>query len=151
MREGVIFGRQAIFFPLSPCGRGGVPALLVVDHTRIGISTYSAPLFSLSCTSVGQPQHRDFAFDLGGDVEQIARVEADIERVGGVFDFELFGGAAGIRVGHRQHQLAVGQRQLYGAAAFARNGRDAVDRGLKVLLVDDQFLVVVLRNDAAVI
>jgi hypothetical protein len=37
-------------------------------------------------------------------------------------------------------KLAVGQRELHGAAAFARNGRDAIHRGLEVLLVDDSDL-----------
>ena len=43
------------------------------------------PWRRVSWISVGEPgsaslKHRDLAFDLGGDVEQIARVEADIER-----------------------------------------------------------------------
>src|SRR5690242_4066429 len=46
---------------------------------------------------IGEPQDRDLAFDLRRDVEQIARVEADIERLGLVIDLELFGGAAGVR------------------------------------------------------
>jgi len=41
---------------LSYKGRGKVSVRLARNrHTRIGISTYSAPLFSLSCTSVGEP------------------------------------------------------------------------------------------------
>ena len=46
---------------------------------------------------IGELEHRRLALDLRRDVEQIARVEADIERIGLVFDFEFFVGAAGIR------------------------------------------------------
>src|SRR6202011_5856168 len=42
-------------------------------------------------TGIGEPEHGDLALDLAGDVEQIARVESDIERVGGVLDLDLFG------------------------------------------------------------
>ena len=40
---------------------------------------------------VGEAERGDVAFDLGGDVEEVAGVEADIEGVGGVFDLELLG------------------------------------------------------------
>jgi hypothetical protein len=41
---------------LSHKRRGKVGVLVARSaHTRIGISTYSAPLLSLSCTSVGEP------------------------------------------------------------------------------------------------
>ena len=41
------------------------------------------------------------ALELRGDVEEIAAVEADIERIRVVFDLELLGGAAGIGIGDR--------------------------------------------------
>ena len=100
---------------------------------------------------IGEAQHRHLAVELGRDVEQIARVESDIDRIGRVIDLDLLGGAAGIRVGDGQDQLAGGQRQLDGAAAFARHRRDAIDRGLEVLLVDHQFLVVAARDDARIV
>ncbi len=111
---------------------------------------------SRSWISVGEPgigelEHGDLAFDLRGDVEQIARVEADIERIGVVFDLELLGGAAGIRIGDREHQPAAIERQLHRAAALARHRGDAVDRGLEILLVDDQLLVVAERDDARIV
>ena len=41
---------------LSHTGRGYFRVLVAgLAHTRIGISTYSAPLLSLSCTRVGEP------------------------------------------------------------------------------------------------
>ena len=43
---------------------------------------------------IGELEHSHFAFDLRRDVEQITRVEADIERVTVVLDFDFFGGAA---------------------------------------------------------
>jgi hypothetical protein len=49
MTAGFLFGT-------SRKGRGKVTVRFARNrHTRIGISTYSAPLFSLSCTSVGEP------------------------------------------------------------------------------------------------
>ena len=42
---------------------------------------------------VGELEHGDLAFDLRGDVEQVARVETDIEWVGIVLDLNFFGGA----------------------------------------------------------
>ena len=111
---------------------------------------------SLSWISVGEPGSASLstaglAIDLGRDVEQVARVEADIERIGVVVDLEFLGGAAGIRVGDREHQLAARERELDGAAALARDRGDAVDRLLELLLVDLEHLVVAERNDAAVI
>jgi hypothetical protein len=35
---------------------------------------------------IGEPEHRNLTLDLRCDVEQVSRVEADIERVGGVLD-----------------------------------------------------------------
>src|SRR3954467_12044925 len=41
--------------------------------------------------------------------------------------------------------------QVEDQAPLAGDGRDAIDRGFKILLVDDQFLVVVLRDHAAIV
>ena len=96
-------------------------------HRSLKAEVLSAPPFADLAAA-------ERALDLAGDVEQIARVETDIERVGRVFDLELLGGAAGIGIGHAEHELARGQRELHGAAALAGDGGDAVDRGLKVFL-----------------
>ena len=101
---------------------------------------------------VGELEHRDLAFDLRGDVEQIARVEADIERIGVVVDLELLGGAAA----NPDWSPTASSRPPVIESLTARprsldDGRDAVDRGLEILLVDGQRLVVVGRDDAPVI
>ena len=100
---------------------------------------------------IGELQDRGFAFELGRDVEQIAGIEADIERLGAVLDLDLLGRAAGIRIGHRKHQPAAGERQLHRAPALARYRRHPVDRLLELLLVDGEFLVVADRDDAPVV
>ena len=100
---------------------------------------------------IGELEHRRFAFDLGRDVEQITRIKANIEGLGPVFDLDLLGGAAGIRVGDRQHQLAGIERELDGAAPLARHGGNPVDRLLEFLLVNHELLVVADRNDPPII
>ena len=72
-------------------------------------------------------------------------------RIGIVFDFEFLRGAARIRIGHGEHQFAGREREFHGASALARHRRDAIDGGFEVRLVDNQRLVVALRDDAAVI
>src|SRR5262245_23003533 len=57
-------------------------------------------------TRIGELQDRSVALDLAGNVEQIARVETDIDRIGLVAHLKLLGGAAGVRVDHRQDHLA---------------------------------------------
>ena len=59
-------------------------------HTRIGISTYSASGFAASCTmvgarAIGEAELHALA-DLVGDVGQVARLEADLERAALVAD-----------------------------------------------------------------
>src|SRR6202034_2651594 len=100
---------------------------------------------------IGKLEHGGFALDLRGNVEEVARIETDIDRIGSVFDLDLLGGAAGIRIGDGQQETPSAQRQFDGTAALARDRRDAIDRSLELLFVDDEFLVVVQRDDATVI
>src|SRR5258708_3581854 len=102
-------------------------------------------------TGVGKFQNRGFAFDLSGDIEQIARIESDIDRIGLIDDLELFGGATGIRIGHREHQSAGRERELHGAPALARYRRDAVDGSFEGALIDFKMLVVSGRDYASVV
>src|SRR5829696_2488308 len=69
---------------------------------------------------VGQLQHGGLTFDLRRDVQQVAGIEADIERIGSVLDLNFLSGAARIRIGHRKHQSSIAERQFYGASAFTR-------------------------------
>src|SRR5262245_49170477 len=132
--------RYSIFAPLNAHrhqhidGAGGVAVLDQCRRARIG-----------------QLQQGTLALDLGRDVEQVARVEPDIERIGLVLDLELLGGAARIRVGHRQYHAAGGERQFDRPSTLARDGRDAVDGRLELRLVDDKLLVVADRNHSAVV
>src|SRR5579864_1830319 len=102
-------------------------------------------------TRVGELEHGGVTVELSRNVEQIARVEADIERLGIVADLELLDGAARIRIGDRKHQLSCGERELHGTAALARNRRHAIDRLLELVLVYFEALVVADRDDPAVV
>ena len=56
-------------------------------YTRIGIRTYSAPAVPLSSISVGEPGSASFRIAVSpsiwlGDVQQVARIEPDIDRIG---------------------------------------------------------------------
>src|SRR5712672_2202540 len=83
---------------------------------------------------IGEAEHRRVALDLSRDVEQVARVEADIEWLRAVLDLDFLRGAAGIRIGDRKHELAVGERELDGTAALTRHRGNAIDRLLELLL-----------------
>src|SRR5262245_53482337 len=71
---------------------GGTPALpgvgsrLSHPHRHQHIERALDLLIGEQCrrTRVGQPEHRRIAFELGCDIEQIARVEPDIEGIGPV-------------------------------------------------------------------
>ena len=56
---------------------------------------------------IGELEQGRVAVELAGDVEEIAGVEADIERRRIVIDLDLLGGAAGIRIVDRERQAAV--------------------------------------------
>ena len=86
-----------------------------------------------------------------GDIEQVTGIEADIQRLGPVLHFDFFGRAAGIWVGHGQHEFPIAQRQLDCAAALTRDGGDTVHRLFEHLFVDREFLVIADRNDAHVV
>jgi len=75
---------------------------------------------------------RRLAFELARDIEQIARVEADLERRRIVFSADLFGGAAAFGVVDREYQLVGAYVELDRAAPLAGDGGYAVDRALVV-------------------
>src|SRR5262249_18585288 len=90
---------------------------------------------------ISELEHRRFAVELRSDVQQIARVETDIERLRPVFDFELLGGTTRIRVCDRKQELAAAQGEFHGAAALARYRGHSVDRVLEFQFVHDKLLV----------
>ncbi len=100
---------------------------------------------------IGELEQRALALELVGDVEQVARVEADLERGRAVLDRDLFRRAAALGIVHRQHQLVLRQVELHRAAALAGDGRDAVHRIDEFRVGDLQLLVVRLRDHAPVV
>ena len=56
---------------------------------------------------VGELEAGLLALELAGDVEEIARVEADLERACAVLDADLLGGAAALGVVDREHELVA--------------------------------------------
>src|SRR6266478_4237747 len=50
-------------------------------------------------TGVSELEYRRVAFELGRDIQQITRVESDIERIGVIADLKFLGCAAGVRIG----------------------------------------------------
>src|SRR5690349_24869567 len=65
---------------------------------------------------IGELEQGGVAVELGRDVEQIAGVEADIDRRGIGIDLDLFRRAARIRVVDGQRQAPVAQSELHRAS-----------------------------------
>src|SRR5207248_7104997 len=101
-------------------------------------------------TGIGHLELDILALNLLGDVEQIARIEADLDRSVLVAHFELFDGSTVFRAGRRDDEIAAVERQLYGAAALGRDRRDTVDRVGEFLALDIEDLALVDRDDALV-
>src|SRR5205085_9635677 len=100
---------------------------------------------------IGHLELRVFAVDLLCDIEQIARIEADLDRAVLITHFELFDRGAILGTGSRDDEIAAIERQLHGAAALGRDRRYAIDRVGEFLAFDIEDLVVVDRYDPVVI
>ena len=89
--------------------------------------------------------------DLAQDIQQIAAVEADLERRGGVIAGHFLCRGAVFGAGDRQGDAIAIKAELHRARLFGCDGRDPVDALLEAARIDLQDLVVAGRDDAAVI
>src|SRR5262249_47042556 len=94
---------------------------------------------------------RAIACDLFGDVEEVPRIEADLERAGMVSRFEFLDGGAVFRTGRRYNETTVFDREFDCAALFRRDRRYSVDRFRKGFAFDLEDLVVVRWDDAVIV
>ena len=71
----------------------------------------------------------ELAADLGGDVQQVPGVEADLEGLAVVVDLQLLDRLAGFHVAHGQHDAPRLDRQFHRAALLGGDRRHPVDGG----------------------
>src|SRR5262245_43496745 len=64
---------------------------------------------------IREHEARPFTFDLLGDVEEVARIEPDLERTVGIVDLQLLDSAPALWAGGGKLQAAAVQSELYRA------------------------------------
>src|SRR6185436_4048691 len=69
---------------------------------------------------IGELELGGAAFELPRDVEQVAGVKSDLERIEAILDGDLFARTAAVRIVDRKGELAVGDGELHRAALVAR-------------------------------
>src|SRR5450759_1348000 len=78
-------------------------------------------------TRVGEFEQHRVAFKLLGDIEEIAGVEADVDRRGIIIDIQFLDCRTGSRIGDGKSEFGVRHGELDGAATLRRNRRNPVD------------------------
>jgi hypothetical protein len=97
-------------------------------------------------------EQRILAFDLLGDVQQVAGIEADLERGRGIDDLDLFGRAAVLRAGRRQVTRCRDRSSASPRGSFrSRWWRRGRPPGRIRLRIDLEHLVVAARDHPVVI